>query len=95
MCSKIRYCVDEPVCCMVKILQIRSLIIPPGKVASLLFHIILHAEYSEGTIRQTLLTMVTMFYSAYENDVVRKTPITKSSVKIPAGVPKKKIDFFR
>ncbi|MCR5303730.1 MAG: site-specific integrase [Lachnospiraceae bacterium] len=52
------------------------------------------AEYSEGTIRQTLMTMVTMFYSAYENDVVRKTPITKSSVKIPAGVPKKKIDFF-
>lgn len=52
------------------------------------------AEYSEGTVKQTLLTMVTMFYSAFENDIIRKSPITKSGVKMPPDLPKKDIDFF-
>ena len=50
--------------------------------------------YSEGTIKQTLLTMVTMFYAAYENDVIRKSPVTKSGVKMPPATERKPIDFF-
>ena len=52
------------------------------------------AGYSDGTVRQTLLVMITMFYSAYENDVIRKSPVTKSGVKMPPVTPKKPIDFF-
>ena len=50
--------------------------------------------YAEGTIKQTLMTMVTMFYAAYENDVIRKSPVTKSGVKMPPVAEKKPIDFF-
>lgn len=49
--------------------------------------------YSRGTIEQTLNTMITVFWAATENDVVRKTPVTKSGVKIPPS-EKKSIDFF-
>lgn len=38
--------------------------------------------------------MQSMFYAAYENDVIRKTPITKSGVIVPEGEAKKEIDFF-
>ncbi|MCR5726666.1 MAG: site-specific integrase [Lachnospiraceae bacterium] len=50
--------------------------------------------YSEGTIKQTLQTMITMFYAAYENNVIRKSPVTKSGVKMPPAHKKKPIDFF-
>lgn len=52
------------------------------------------AGYAEGTIKQTLLTMVTMFYAAYENDIIRKSPVTKSGVKMPPVAERKPIDFF-
>ena len=37
-------------------------------------------DYATSTIKQTFITMQSMFYAAYENDVIRKTPITKSGV---------------
>lgn len=49
--------------------------------------------YAAGTVRQTYDTMRTIFWSAYENDVIRKTPMTKNGVKMPVTV-KKNIDFF-
>lgn len=49
--------------------------------------------YAGSTIQQTLHTMVTMFWSAFENDLIRKTPITKSGVKMPKEVAHE-IDFF-
>ena len=49
--------------------------------------------YAGSTINQTLLTMVTMFWSAFENRVIRYTPVTKSGVKLPKAY-KKEIDFL-
>ena len=51
-------------------------------------------DYATSTIKQTFITMQSMFYAAYENDVIRKTPITKSGVIVPEGEAKKEIDFF-
>lgn len=51
-------------------------------------------DYAGSTIKQTLNTMVSMFYAAYENDIVRKSPVTKSGVKLPKEVDKNNIDFF-
>ena len=50
-------------------------------------------DYAAGTMKQTLNTMITFFWYAYENDMVRKSPVTKSGVKMPA-CEKKGIDFF-
>lgn len=50
-------------------------------------------EYAGSTIRMTLNTMITMFYAAYENDLIRKSPVTKSNVKMPKEV-EREIDFF-
>lgn len=49
--------------------------------------------YAGSTIRQTLDTMVTLFWSAFENRVVQNTPVTRNGVKMPVEV-KKSIDFF-
>ena len=49
--------------------------------------------YAGSTIRQTLLTMTTMFWSAFENRVIRYTPVTKAGVKLPKAY-KKEIDFL-
>lgn len=49
--------------------------------------------YAGSTIKQTLLTMTTMFWSAFEQDIIRKTPVTKTAVKMPVEV-RKSIDFF-
>ena len=51
------------------------------------------AGYAAETMKQTLNTMITFFWYAFENDMVRKSPITKSGVKIPKH-EKKGIDFF-
>lgn len=50
-------------------------------------------DYAGSTIKQTLNTMISMFYAAYENDIIRKSPITKSGVKLPKEI-EKSIDFF-
>ncbi len=49
--------------------------------------------YAYGTVRQTLNTMTTLFWAAYENDIIRKSPVTKIGVKMPV-TEKKEIDFF-
>lgn len=49
--------------------------------------------YAGSTIRQTLDTMVTLFWAAFENRVVQNTPVTRNGVKMPVEV-KKSIDFF-
>lgn len=49
--------------------------------------------YAGSTIRQTLDTMVTLFWSAFENRVVQNTPVTRNGVKMPVEVTKS-IDFF-
>lgn len=49
--------------------------------------------YAGSTIKQTLLTMTTMFWSAAEQDIIRKSPVTKSEVRMPVEVLKA-IDFF-
>ncbi len=50
-------------------------------------------EYKGSTIRQTLNTMVTFFWWAFENQYINRTPVTKNGVKMPKPV-EKKIDFF-
>ncbi len=49
--------------------------------------------YAGSTIDQTRITMPTMFWSAFENRVIRYTPVTKAGVKLPKGY-KKEIDFL-
>lgn len=51
-------------------------------------------DYATSTIKQTFIALQSMFYAAYENDVIRKTPVTKSGVIVPEGEKKKEIDFF-
>lgn len=43
-------------------------------------------EYAGSTIKQTLNTMVTMFWAAVENRLIHNTPVTKSGVKMPKDV---------
>lgn len=50
-------------------------------------------EYAGSTIKQTLNTMVTFFWAAFENGLIRNTPITKSGVKMPKEI-KQDIDFL-
>jgi len=50
--------------------------------------------YRTSTIVQTLIVMQSIFLAAYDNDVIRKNPVTKSGVIIPEGEKKKEIDFF-
>lgn len=50
-------------------------------------------EYAGSTIKQTLNTMVTMFWSAVENRLIHNTPVTKSGVKMPKDV-EQNIDFL-
>lgn len=45
-------------------------------------------EYAGSTIKQTLNTMVSLFWAAFENDMVRKSPVTKSGVKMPVEIEK-------
>ena len=49
--------------------------------------------YAGSTINQTLQTMLTLFWAAYENRIIRYTPVTKAGVKLPKAY-KKKIDFL-
>lgn len=50
-------------------------------------------EYAGSTIKQTLNTMVTMFWAAVENRLIHNTPVTKSGVKMPKDV-EQNIDFL-
>lgn len=50
-------------------------------------------EYAGSTIKQTLNTMVTMFWAAVENRLIHSTPVTKSGVKLPRDV-EQNIDFL-
>lgn len=50
-------------------------------------------DYAYGTMKLTLNTMTGLFWYAYENDMIRKSPVTKNGVKIPE-CDKKEIDFF-
>ncbi len=49
--------------------------------------------YAGSTINQTLQTMLTLFWAAYENRIIRYTPVTKAGVKLPKAY-KKEIDFL-
>ncbi len=49
--------------------------------------------YAGSTIEQTRVTMQTMFWSAFENHIIRFTPVTKAGVKLPKAY-KKEIDFL-
>ena len=50
--------------------------------------------YRTSTISQAFLVMQSMFIAAYDNDVIRKNPVTRNGVIIPEGAEKKEIDFF-
>ena len=50
--------------------------------------------YGEGTIKQTLMCMISFLTYAADNDVIRKNPINRSSVQMPKNVTKKPVDFF-
>ena len=49
--------------------------------------------YAGSTINQTLQTMITLFWAAFENRIIRYTPVTKAGVKLPKAY-KKEIDFL-
>ncbi|MBP3238109.1 MAG: tyrosine-type recombinase/integrase [Lachnospiraceae bacterium] len=50
--------------------------------------------YSLGTVKQTLMCMISFLTYAADNDVIRKSPISRSSVQLPSNLPKKEIEFF-
>lgn len=49
--------------------------------------------YASSTIEQTFITMRSMFYNAFINDVIRKNPSSRDHLKIPEG-DTKEIDYF-
>lgn len=51
-------------------------------------------DYANSTIEQTFICMRSMFYSAFVNDVIRKSPVSKKTIVIPEGDEEKEIDFF-
>lgn len=51
-------------------------------------------DYATSTIKQTFITLQNLFLFAYENDYIRKSPVTRSGVILPEGEEAKPIDYF-